>query len=177
MEMTTTSDVILRGTAWDKAVIAYSDIFKSRPYYNLFILSASIGIIYDIRLDKLPEEGEQPKTLPRNVIDNQERIDRRIDLMAQTAVLNSSTLDYSEEDRLQIAFDEQDKRIHALDLLQQFANFGVTKLVELIGATEIETMENLKDFLVMTAEGVNFDIDSISDEELAKSLGNEQIIN
>ena len=175
MELITSKDIILRGTAWDKAVNAYSSIFKSRPYYNLFLLAASIGIVYDKRIDKLPEGGEQPKTLPRNVIDNQERIDHRFDVMAQTAILQSNSLNYSDDDRLKIAFDDQDTRINAIDFLEEFANYGITKLVEKIGTTEIETMENLKDFLASTVEGSNFDINSIPDEDIIDELNESDI--
>ncbi len=176
MELITSKDVILRGTAWDKAIEAYSSIFKSRPFYNLFLLAASIGIIYDKRIEKLEENGEQPRTLPRNVIDNQERIDHRFDVMAQTVILQSKTLNYSDDERMKIAFDDQDTRVNALDILEEFANFGVTKLVEQIGATEIETMENLKDFLAASVEGSNFDIDSIPDEDILDEL-NETDLN
>ena len=176
MELITTKDIILRGTAWDKAVESYSSIFKSRPYYNLFLLAASIGIVYDKRIEKLEENGEQPKTLPRNVIDNQERSDHRFDVMAQTAILQSKTINYSDEERMKIAFDDQDTRINAIDLLEEFANFGVTKLVEKIGTTEIETMENLKDFLAATVEGCNFELVEIPDDELLNDLQTTDLI-
>ena len=170
MELITTKDILLRGTAWDKAAEAYKNIFRSRPLYNLFILAASIGIIYDQRIEKLEENGEQPKNLPRNVIDNQERIDHRFDVMAQTAILQTKTFDYSDDERMKMAFDDQDTRINALDLLEEFANFGVTKLVEKIGATELETMENIKDYLIATVEGSNFDINAIPDEDILEEL-------
>ena len=74
MELITTRDILLKGTYWDKAIAAYSSIFSSRPFYNLFLLSASIGIMYDTRISKPEENGEMVRTLPRNVIDNQECI-------------------------------------------------------------------------------------------------------
>ena len=53
-----------------------------------------------------------------------------------------------------------------IDFLTQFANFGVTKLVELIGDTPIESMENIKNFLFATVEGRNLDIDALPDDIL-----------
>lgn len=50
--------------------------------------------------------------------------------------------------------------------LASFANFGVEKLVEQIGATPIESMENIKNFLVSTVEGRNFEIDELPIEEI-----------
>jgi hypothetical protein len=50
--------------------------------------------------------------------------------------------------------------------LTQFANFGVTKLVELIGDTALESMENIKNFLAASVEGRNLDIDALPDDIL-----------
>ena len=50
--------------------------------------------------------------------------------------------------------------------MTQFANFGVVKLVELIGDSTIETMDNIKNFLVQTVEGRNLDIDALPDDLL-----------
>ena len=58
MELTT--DVLLRGTAWNRAIDALSPIFRARPHYMLYMLSMSIGIMYDQRIQKPEENGEQP---------------------------------------------------------------------------------------------------------------------
>ena len=175
MELITSRDIYLRGTDWDKAVGAFSEIFSSRPYYNLFLLSASIGIMYDKRIDKPAENGEDFKTLPRNVIDNQERIDHRFDVMAQTAILHTQTENWTDDERIKKAFDDQDGSVNALDFLLEFANFGVTKLVEQIGVTTTDTMDKLKDFLASCVEGSNYDIYGISEDELIEHIGDKDV--
>ena len=175
MELITTRDILLKGTYWDKAIAAYSSIFSSRPFYNLFLLSASIGIMYDTRISKPEENGEMVRTLPRNVIDNQERIDHRFDIMAQTAILNTKTESWSDDERIKKAFDDQDNSVNAIDLLIEFANFGVTKLVEKIGVTEIETMDKLKDFLASCVEGSNYEIFEIPEDELIEGIADKDI--
>lgn len=45
--MEITSDVMLRGTAWNAAIEGLSSIFTTRTNYSLFMLTASIGIMYD----------------------------------------------------------------------------------------------------------------------------------
>ena len=50
-------------------------------------------------------------------------------------------------------------------LLVEFANYGVTELVKYIGETQLESMDNIKDFLESTVEGRNFDIDALPDDE------------
>ena len=161
MEITT--DIPLRGTAWSRAIDELSSIFKSRTHYMLYILSLTIGIMYDQRIEKPEENNEEVKTVPRNVIRNHDN--GKMDFMFQAAILSTTTENLSEEARLDIAFgDKTDfKRI---DFLTQFANFGVTKLVELIGDSAIESMENIKNFLVSTVEGRNFDIDALPDDIL-----------
>ena len=51
-------------------------------------------------------------------------------------------------------------------MLFRSANFGVEKLVEQIGTTPIDSMENIKNFMVSTVEGRNFDIDELPIEDI-----------
>lgn len=55
--MELTRDIYLRGTAWATAVQSLSDIFRTRTNYSLFMLSLSLGIMYDKRI-KDPDMGE-----------------------------------------------------------------------------------------------------------------------
>ena len=162
MEITT--DINLRGTVWNVAIEKLSEIFKTRPNYMVYMLSLSIGIMYDQRVDKLPaEEGEDVKTVPRNVIRNNDN--GKLDFMFQAAILSTTTEQFSEEERLDLAFGEKTD-FKKIDFLTQFANFGVTKLVEQIGETAIESMECIKNFLVSTVEGRNLEIDALPDDIL-----------
>ena len=156
-------DVILRGTAWAKAADNLSGIFKTRPHYMLFMLSISIGIMYDKRIEKLEENGEDPKSIGRNVFVNNDN--GKLDFMFQAAILSTTTQEFSEEERLDLAFGEKTE-FNTMGFLIEFANFGVTKLVELIADTPLETMENIKNFLVSTVEGRNLDVDGLPDDYL-----------
>ena len=142
MEITT--DISLRGTAWNTVIENLSDIFKTRPNYMFYMLSLSIGIMYDKREEKLPiEEGEEIRSVPRNVIRNNDN--GKLDFMFQAAILSTTTEQFSEEERLDLAFGEKTD-FKKIEFLTQFANFGVTKLIEYIGDTPIESMENIKNF-------------------------------
>lgn len=170
--MEITSDISLRGTAWNTAIEKLGGIFKTRTNYMIYMMSLSIGIMYDKREDKLPiEDGEEVRTVPRNVIRNNDQ--GKLDFMFQAAILSTTTEDFSEDDRLDYAFgDKNDEKIgfKRIDFLTQFANYGVTKLVEQIGETPIESMEGIKNFLVSTVEGRNLEIDALPDDIL---LGEE----
>ena len=138
----------------------------------IYMLALSIGIMYDKREEKLPlEDGEEVRSVPRNVIRNNDQ--GKLDFMFQAAILSTTTENFSEEERLDLAFgDKSDDKISfkRIDFLTQFANFGVTKLVEQIGETSIESMEGIKNFLVSTVEGRNLEIDALPDDIL---LGEE----
>ena len=166
MEITT--DISLRGTAWNTAIENLSDIFKTRPNYMIYMLSLSIGIMYDKREEKLSiEEGEEIRSVPRNVIRNNDN--GKLDFMFQAAILSTTTEQFSEEERLDLAFGEKTD-FKKIEFLTQFANFGVTKLIEYIGDTPIESMENIKNFFALTVEGRNLEIDALPDDIL---LGDE----
>lgn len=129
----------------------------------LYILALTIGVMYDQRIEKPSEDNEEPKSVPRNVIRNNDN--GKLDFIFQAAILSTTTEHLTEEERLELAFGEKTE-FKKVDFLTQFANFGITKLVELIGDTPIESMENIKNFLVSTVEGRNLDIDALPDDIL-----------
>ena len=161
MELTT--DVSLRGTAWNRAIDTLATIFKTRTNYSLYMLALTIGVMYDRRIEKPEENGEDIRSVPRNVLQNNDN--GKLDFIFQAAILSTTTEQFSEEERLDLAFGEKTE-FRKMDFLTQFANFGVVKLVELIGDSTVETMDNIKNFLVQTVEGRNLDIDALPDDLL-----------
>ena len=161
MELTT--DVSLRGTAWNRAIDTLAPIFKTRINYSLYMLALTIGVMYDHRVEKPEENGEDIRNVPRNVLQNNDN--GKLDFIFQAAILSTTTEQFSEEERLELAFGEKTE-FKKLEFLTQFANFGVIKLVELIGDSTVETMDNIKNFLVQTVEGRNSNIDSLPDDLL-----------
>ena len=160
MEITT--DIALRSTAWDQAIDALSPLFKPRSQYSIYMLSLSIGIMYDRRI---VSEEDYRHSVPRNVLQNNDN--GKLDFMFQAAILSTTTESFTEDERLELAFGEKTD-FKKIDFLTQFANFGVTKLVEHIGASPIESIENIKNFLAATVEGNNFDIDALPDDLLTE---------
>lgn len=161
MEITT--DIHLKGTAWNKAITGLVDIFTTRTHYSLFMLSLAIGIMYDKRIETPEENGEEIKSVPRNVINNNDN--GKLDFYFQAAILSTLTETLTEEERLELAFGEKTD-FNKVAFLTQYANFGATKLAELIGSTALETMDNIKNFLVSTVEGRNFEIDALPLDDL-----------
>ena len=162
MEITT--DIALRSTAWDQAIDALSPLFKPRSQYSIYMLALSIGIMYDRRI---ASDEDYRHSVPRNVLQNNDN--GKLDFMFQAAILSTTTESFTEDERLELAFGEKTD-FKKIDFLTQFANFGVTKLVEHIGASPIESMENIKNFLAATVEGNNFDIDALPDDLLMEDF-------
>lgn len=157
------SDIPLKGTAWNNAINGLADIFSARTNYSVFMLSLAIGIMYDCRIEKPVENGEEEKSVPRNVVSNNDN--GKLDFYFQAAILSTRTEKFDEETRLDLAFGEKSS-FNKVAFLTEFANFGVEKLVALIGDTSLETMDNIKNFMVSTVEGRNFEIDELPIDEL-----------
>ena len=103
------------------------------------------------------------RTVPRNVLNNNDN--GKLDFYFQAAILSTLTENLSEEKRLELAFGEKTD-FNKIAFLLSFANFGVEKLVEQIGTTPLESMENIKNFMVSTIEGRNFDINELPIEDI-----------
>ena len=161
MEITT--DVQLKGTTWGKIIDGYSSIFTNRTNYALYLLCMSIGIMYDKRIEKPEENGENPRNVPRNVLQNNDN--GKLDFIFQAAILSTQTESFTEDERLDLAFGEKSD-FNKLAFLTQFANFGATKMEDLLGTSDIETMENLNRFICSSVEGRNLDIDALPDDIL-----------
>ena len=108
-------------------------------------------------------EEDYRHSVPRLVIQNNDN--GQLDFMFQTAILSTTSENFTEDRRLELAFGEKSD-FKKIDFLTQFANFGVTKLVEQIGSNSLESMENIKNFLCSIVEGNNFDIDALPDDIL-----------
>ena len=66
--------------------------------------------------------------------------------MFQAAILSTRTESYDEEERLRLAFGESTE-FNKIGFLLEFANYGVTKLVEKIGVDSLQTMDQINEYL------------------------------
>lgn len=173
--MELTRDIYLRGAAWATAVQSLSDIFRTRTNYSLFMLSLSLGIMYDKRI-KNPDMGEMedhtPPSVPRNVLQNNDN--GKLDFMFQAAILSTRTESYDEEERLRLAFGESTE-FNKIGFLLEFANYGVTKLVEKIGVDSLQTMDQINEYLAAIVEGRDLDVDGLPDDMALDELAVDDI--
>ena len=157
------SDILLKGKAWNEAIEGLSRIFVTRTHYSIFMLCLAIGIMYDKRIEEVDAFEDENKSVPRNVINNNDN--GKLDVCFQAAILSTLSLEMTEEERLELAFGDKTD-FNKMAFLVSFANYGAEKLVELIGSTDLESMENIKNFMVKTVEGRNFDIDALPLDDL-----------
>jgi|GEM_PF-620473 len=170
------SDIMLRGDSWNLAVNELAPIFKTRTRYSIYLLSTAIGIAYDKQIVELEKtetvsaDASNYPSVPRTVF-NQNNVP--FDYLFKTAILSSDCVNLIEKERLRLAFEDEDNKedlyftggeeagnneFNKILFLTGFANFGVTKLIENIGNTNLETMENLKEYLNSIVEGNNVEI-------------------
>ncbi|MEG0978164.1 MAG: hypothetical protein RSE56_02870 [Bacilli bacterium] len=144
MEQLNGKDIPLHGKVWNEVINNFEPIFKRQTHYSVFILSLSIGIMYDKQIIEF-EHSDDLMSVPRSVITNHMN---EFDFIFKSAILTTENENFTEDERLNLAFgDEKENEFDVRNFFIKFANYGVIKLQELISKNNVETMENLKNFL------------------------------
>lgn len=164
------SHLICKGETWYQINTKLVHTFFE-TLWDAFKLSIAIGILYDHAEEDLGE-GEDQATVPSSMFN---RNSEEMSFFFKTAILTSRTVDFSEKDRLYLAFSEDVKAeelegddyellikgvsenarlFDKVGFLKGFANYGAEKLAECISNNDNETMEKLMDFLNDSYNGV-----------------------
>lgn len=161
-----TSDVLLKGETWEFVIEKLQpSIFKTQ--YGVYALAIAIGIMYDKQLSFAGDDQEQ-RYVPRTMLYQRKE---ELEILFQTAILTTDTVDFTEDQRLELAFgNSKMKDFNEMQFLTKFANYGATVLKEKIADESIETMENIKNLITSTVEGTNFDLDPLSDDDVDISV-------
>ena len=151
-----TTDAYLKGPIWhdtlDKLV---GTVFETQ--WDVFALCISIGMMYDgqIETDSMVPAGYEvePHSVGRNVLGKAQNR-ALLEFMFQTALVTTKHLDLDEDARLELAFNDKSKPdFNPVAFLTKFANYGITKLSDVISDTEdVELLESLMTFLNSTYE-------------------------
>lgn len=158
-----TSDVILKGETWKEVLNNLQPkIFKTQ--YGVYVVCIAIGIMYDKQkvFDEMVDSDEQ-RYVPRTMLYQKKE---ELEILFQTAILSTETVNFDEDKRLELAFGHLDKEFNKIQFLTKFANFGAIILKEKLADDPLETMENIKNFITSTVEGTNFDIDPLSEDDI-----------
>lgn len=161
--MVISTDIPCKGEAWYQIDQRLKDTFF-KSLWEAFKLSMAIGILYD-KAKKDSSDYDDKITISRNTFMQHAE---EISYFFKTAIITSKLVDFSEKDRLFLAFsedvtdeelesDERDTLIQGVSeealsfdkaaFLKGFANYGAEKLSACISNNDNETMENIMDFL------------------------------
>ena len=154
MELKT--DAILKGPIWaDTLERLVGTVFKT--YWDVYALSISIGMMHDCQIesdDMVPEGYDaEPKSVPRTVLGHSQN-KALLEFMLQAAMITTKHLDLDENERLEIAFNDDKKpEFNPVASLTKYANYGITMIKDVIDDTDdIEMLEALMTFLNSTYE-------------------------
>ena len=154
MELTT--DAILKGPIWhDTLEKLVGTVFETQ--WDVYALCITIGMMFDSQIETdamVPADYEMdPHSVGRNVLGKAQNRSL-LEFMFQSALVTTKHLDLDEDARLQLAFDDKAKpEFNPIAFLTKFANYGITKVAEVISDTEdVEMLEALMTFLNSTYE-------------------------
>ena len=138
--MILTSDIDLRLPLWERADNELCDknglgIF--RRLVDVYVLACAIGIKEDkVILDSEIKNPLTSKSIGRNT--HRENLDIRdmLDSMLQNILLNSDRLTLNDDERIKLAFDSTyvNKKIRAVELLNGYANYGLTRIFDVLSS-------------------------------------------
>ena len=170
--MILTTDAILKGPIWAEVLERLvGPVFKT--YWDVYALSISIGMMHDrqIEAEKMVPDGydAEPRSVPRTVLGHPHN-KALLEFMLQAAMVTTKHLELTEDERLGIAFDaEQKPSFNPIVFLTKYANYGVTQIKDAIeDADGVELLVALMSLLNGTYEaGFTVMGEELTEEELA----------
>ena len=133
------SDISLTHPLWEKAdneLCSKDGIGLFGRLIDVYILACSIGIKEDKTITDFEDALKTPKTIGRNTYQSMinEDLKRLLDFMLQNAIINTKTLDLSDEERLKLAFhpDYTIAKLSPAAFLTGFANYGIEQIFKKI---------------------------------------------
>lgn len=160
------SDVSLRGDLWNEMLEKLKPVINTN--YGVYILSVAIGIYEDQQLELLPATlpVENYFVIGRPMLHNNSHM---LDLLFKAAIITTNLVDYSEDARMELAFNDESKPdFNRMTFLTKFANYGLTKLADKLTGDALENIENINKFVSECAAGLSFGDLDLDDLDLAE---------
>lgn len=152
--MTLNSDLILYHPLWERADIELVGKDGTIGLFNrlidVYVLACAIGIREDTILE--PDEPlESPKSIARNTYSSMANADLRdlLDFLMQNALLTSKQISLDNDERIRLAFDPDYSisKFSIPTLLNGFANYGLSKIFEVIDSqTPVTAIDGLYEY-------------------------------
>jgi hypothetical protein len=149
--MQLSSDLEMRHPLWaraDEELCSNNELGIFNRLVDVYVIACAIGIKEDavIKDSEIDSPLSSPKTIGRNTHRENQDVRDLLDFMLQNALIQTKTLNISEDERLELAFnpDYDNKKIRAAEFLTGFANYGITKIFENMSSrSSLVAMEEL----------------------------------
>jgi hypothetical protein len=153
------SNVVLKGDAWAETIYKLKPIVDT--FYDIYILSVSIGIFADKQIDSLDMTSHPDSKFEINAAKFHHN-NQTLDLLFKSAIITTTNINFSEEIRMQLAFNddfesEETKGFNHMTFLTKFANYGVTQLSQKLTDDPLENVEALNKYIIECSDGLNFE--------------------
>lgn len=164
------SNIVLRGDAWAEAIEKLKPIIDT--FYGVYVISVAIGIFADKQIES-PEATLYPDAkfeINSAMLHNNSQT---LDLLFKSAIITTGNVDFSEDFRMELAFNddtrmEEAKNFNQMGFLTKFANYGVTQLAQRITDDPLENIEALNKFIVECADGLRFEEFDLDELEIGE---------
>ena len=141
------NDIQLKHSDWEKAekmlVESNNDVAFFKRMVDIFIVAASIGISEDKIIENENFDG---KSIGRNTLNQNQDVKHLITFLYQNAILSTSLINLSNDERKSIAFNPSDdiaQKYNPSSFLVPYANYGLKKLLECITNHDVESISNV----------------------------------
>jgi len=153
------SNVILKGDAWAVTIEKLKSIIDT--FYGVYVISIAIGIYADKQIESL-ETTQYPDSKFEINSAMLHQNSQTLDLLFKSAIITTNTVDFSEDLRMELAFNddtkkEEVKNFNQMGFLTKFANYGITQLASIISNDPLENMESLNKYIIECTDGLGFD--------------------
>lgn len=162
------SNIVLRGDAWAEVIEKLKPVIDT--FYGVYVISVAIGIHADKQIESL-ENSQYPDArfeINRAMMLHDSQI---WDMFFKSAIITTANVDYSEDLRMELAFNddtkaEEAKSFNQMSFLIKFANYGVTQLAQQITDDPLENIEALNKYIIECTDGLRFDDFDLDDLEV-----------
>lgn len=162
------SNIVLRGDAWAETIDKLRPIIDT--FYGVYVISVAIGIFADKQIEALDTTLYPDAKFEINsaTLHHNSQI---LDLLFKSAIITTGNLEFSEDLRMELAFNddtklEEAKNFNQMGFLTKFANYGVTQLVQRITYDTLENIEALNKYIVECVDGLGFEDFDLDDLEI-----------
>ena len=151
----------------DKKIVGDTKIFTRKV--DLVIVCTSIGVFLDKSIKNESSDNFEDFSIGRNTLVNPE-LNNLFEFIFINAIINSNTINYTDEERLDIAFNDNNNLQFSINsFISGFANAGAEYIIENIDLDNDDNLElSYKLFEIIKTLKEEYEVKLIIKKELLK---------